>query len=60
MNDESTCKHCGGPEEGHQFVCQSCWQLLPQHLRRSFVILKARCFTWLRDFYPRHNASPSE
>jgi hypothetical protein len=55
MNDELTCRHCGGPNETYYFVCPTCWQLLPQHLRRSFVVLKVRCFSWLRDFHPGHS-----
>jgi hypothetical protein len=55
--DQSVCKHCGGVKQGHQFVCHACWQLLPQHLRRSFVILKVRCFNWLRDFHSERRAT---
>jgi hypothetical protein len=57
MNDEFTCKHCGGPKEGHQFVCHSCWKLLPRNFKVAFVKLKGQCFWWLREHAPK--AQPS-
>jgi hypothetical protein len=59
MNDSREqpdfCRHCGGPKLGSQFVCHDCWKLLPQWLKRSFVIQKMRVFSWLREFAPQRN-----
>jgi predicted amidophosphoribosyltransferase len=46
------CLHCGRQRETYHLVCSTCWKLLPQHLRRSFVTLKIRSLSWLKEFAP--------
>jgi predicted amidophosphoribosyltransferase len=51
--DQTICRHCGGPNETHFFVCPTCWKKLPQSHRAAFGALKIKSLRWLREFAPQ-------